>query len=575
MKAVILGVALLIDLLQATISAGLFALSSAPGTIVGAAGGCYIGASIAGKIGCFFLGGLAGFVGSFANPFLAPFTIPLGIAAGFAINVCLSATLGSGLIFLLATNGMWYPDLIFGGGIVELIPGLDDLPGWTVMAGLCILRKKAKEKPGSVLAVAGGAAGVIAAVAEGNAAGVVQSGAQALQGVKQFNQARAREGDMYTQENQEAQGEYQRRNIARELKNIDGIRAKAPVGAAGAAALALVLFFGVQSVHAQSVSSLSSGQVAPVQYVVASETPGPNEVVGIQAQGVGNFLGNSTLTWKENGTTVEQGVGKSTFTFTTGAIGQAIDIHLEIDSSEEGTIMHDFVFNPSLVDLVWEAGTYTPPLYLGKPLYSAGAPLRVVAFPVVMQSGALVPASRLSFQWQENGTPVPAQSGLGADSLDWSGNELQNGEEASVDVYLGQTKVAHGDISVPVNQPQVVLYYHDPLRGELMDDALPAAITLKQNQFTIQAEPYYFAQSSVQNGGLAWSWQLNGQDTTGPQSGQGILTLRQSGTGAGAAQVSVSAQDTNTASFIAQASAALQIIFGGSANSTSTSLFGI
>lgn len=138
-------IALFIDGLQACISLGLFFIASTAGTTGGAAAGCIAGSQLAGTIGCWLGGALLGVFGTLGNAFAAPVLIPIGIALGFAINMCLSATLGSGLIFLMWLNGIFYPRYALGGGMTELVPGFDNLPAWTLMVILSLSRKKAEE----------------------------------------------------------------------------------------------------------------------------------------------------------------------------------------------------------------------------------------------------------------------------------------------------------------------------------------------------------------------------------------------------------------------------------------------
>jgi hypothetical protein len=323
--------------------------------------------------------------------------------------------------------------------------------------------------------------------------------------------------------------------------------------------------------HAQSMGATS----APVQYIIAPETPGPDAPVYIEVQGVGNFLGNATVTWQENGQVMASGVGLSTFSFTTGGIGTATDIHLIINSDTEGTITHDFVFAPSVVNLVWEAATSVPPMYLGKALYSAGSTLRVIAFPIVAQGTALVAASKLSYQWTYEGNLDTTDSGLGKNSLTFQGDEIQSSESVSVDVYLGANKVASGDITIPAVNPQVILYDNDPLQGEILDQALVGAFNLNQDEVDLKAEPYYFANESFENGDLSYDWTLNNQETSGPDSSEGLLTLRQTGSGAGAAQIGVSVQNTDNNKLIQSASTALTLSFGQASGSAISSFFGL
>lgn len=310
----------------------------------------------------------------------------------------------------------------------------------------------------------------------------------------------------------------------------------------------------------------------PVQYIVAPETPGPGEPVIIEVSGVGTFLGDAQIIWKQDGKIVRQGVGESSFSFTTGALGSTVKIHLEIDSATHGVITHTFVFAPSLVNLVWEADTSVPPLFVGKPLYSAGSRVRVVALPIVPSGNTSVSPNNLSFQWSRNGEPAPAQSGLGKSIFTFDGDQLQTAENISVDVFWQGNKAGRGEISIPAAPAQVVLYVRDPLRGLLLDQAVQTSLGLGTKEVTVQAVPYFFSTQSIANSALTFAWTLNGADTTGPNAAQGILTLRQTGQGVGQATLGISAQNNDNAKFVQQASAAIQILFG---QNTSGSLFGL
>ena len=308
----------------------------------------------------------------------------------------------------------------------------------------------------------------------------------------------------------------------------------------------------------------------PVQYTVAPETPGPGQTVTISVEGVGSFLGDASITWWQNGKVALSGAGASDFSFTAGALGVQTRVQVQIVSSQ-GTFTHDFVFLPSLVNLVWEADTSAPPLYRGKSLYSAGSNLKVVAFPIVFVNGSRVAPGSLSMQWSRNDELVPNQSGLGRTVFSFTGDQLQPQESVAVDVYYGASKLAQGEITIPVSQPSVLLYNKDPLRGVLFDTALPSAISLSSKELTIQAAPYFFANSSLKSGALVYSWTLNGEAASGPESAKGRLTLRQAGRGQGAATVGVTLQNNDSDKLVQAAQAALQIVFG----QAQSSLFGL
>ncbi len=327
------------------------------------------------------------------------------------------------------------------------------------------------------------------------------------------------------------------------------------------------LFAGAPVVYAQL-----SAVPDPVQYLIAPETPAPGQQVTITAQGVGGFLGSATVTWIKDGKVALTGVGQSNFAFTAGALGTPINIQVRIVSTSNGTITHDFVFLPSIVNLIWEADTSAPPLYRGKSLYSAGSTVKVVAFPTVVVKGTRIASNALTLQWSLQDTPMPNVSGLGRTSFSFVGDQLQAQEAVEVDVYYGASKVAHGAVNIPTSQPLVLFYDRDPLRGTIFDSAMPSAVSLSSKEITLQAVPYFFANSSLKNRSVSYDWTLNGEAATGPDSAKGILTLRQAGAGQGAAQVGVTLQNTESDKFVQTADAILQLVFGQSSGST---LFGL
>jgi len=310
----------------------------------------------------------------------------------------------------------------------------------------------------------------------------------------------------------------------------------------------------------------------PVQYIVAPEAPQPGQKVTIAAQGVGGFLGGATITWTKDGKVALSGLGETTFSFTAGALGTQTRVQVRIVSSSQGTITHDFTFLPSLVNLIWEADTSVPPLYRGKSLYTAGSSIKVVAFPTIVVKGVRVPSGSLTMQWFVQDTPAPEQSGLGRTSISFAGDQLQAQETVAVDVYYGANKVARGEITIPTSQPLVLLYVKDPLRGVVYDTVLPTSIALNAKEFTVQAVPYFFSNSSLKNRSVTYGWTLNDDEAVGPNSAKGILTLRQAGVGQGAAQLAVTLQNTESDKFVQTANAVLQLVFGQSSGS---SLFGL
>ena len=313
---------------------------------------------------------------------------------------------------------------------------------------------------------------------------------------------------------------------------------------------------------------------SPLQFSVSPEVPGPGDTVLIEISGVGTFLGDANITWQQDGKTVKSGLGESSFTFKAGPLGSQTTIKATINSSSQGISTKSFTFRPSSVYLVWEADTSIPPWFKGKALYSAGSSFTVTALPQVVSGGRSISANNFSYRWSQNGTPIPQISGTGKNVAKLQGSWLSSSETVDVDIYSGDTAVAHGEITLPAVKPGILFYVSDPLRGTLFDTALQNSISLSGSEFTLDAEPYYFSNSSLASGAAPYAWTLNGNEVTGLQSAYGLLTLRQIGSGAGQALVDVSVQNTDSDKYVQSAETALRVLFGGATAGAST-LFGL
>ncbi len=148
--AALIMLALFVDGIQAAVSASLALVAAFPGTVGGAAAGCAAASATLGSWACGVGGVIFGLLGTTLDA-AAVVTEPIGLMMGFAISICLSMTLGAGLIMFLILNGMYYPKIMLPGGVAELIPGFDLIPSWTAMTILCVLQKVKEEKAGSVV----------------------------------------------------------------------------------------------------------------------------------------------------------------------------------------------------------------------------------------------------------------------------------------------------------------------------------------------------------------------------------------------------------------------------------------
>ncbi|MCX6819921.1 MAG: hypothetical protein NT019_01370 [Candidatus Adlerbacteria bacterium] len=214
--AALIAFALLIDGAQAFMAFAFFLFGAFPGTFAGGAAGCALGAAIADRVGC-FIGGAAGALVATPADALAVYTIPIGVGLGIAVNLCIDVTLGLLLVALLRLCGMFYGRYAGFGAIMELVPGLNNAPGWTLMTVMSVVRKKAEQRK-----LEGGAQGAFTKIlAPGTVFGATALG---IVGINQATAQMARDKGASTQVQQNAASDRQGSAVSAELKNIDGIR---------------------------------------------------------------------------------------------------------------------------------------------------------------------------------------------------------------------------------------------------------------------------------------------------------------------------------------------------------------
>lgn len=114
-------------------------------------------------------------------PIIGQVASPIGIILGGVIDFCLSVSFGSVIAAALLYADLFYPQYLFSGWGLELLPGLDLLPGWTATVIFCLLRKKSEE--GGVLAGAAGALVAAGSFTRGKAASGVLGSLQAARSV--------------------------------------------------------------------------------------------------------------------------------------------------------------------------------------------------------------------------------------------------------------------------------------------------------------------------------------------------------------------------------------------------------
>jgi hypothetical protein len=296
---------------------------------------------------------------------------------------------------------------------------------------------------------------------------------------------------------------------------------------------------------------------------VSPTTPAPGARTTVTLTSTSFDLGSSQIAWTLDGNASAAGPGERSFTFTMGPAGRSTVIGITVTPRQGARITRTLTFRPASVTLLWEADTYTPPLYKGRALYSAGAGIRILAIPSVLtSSGASVPSSELIFKWQIGEQAYADRSGLGRDTLLITGSQLREEELVGVTVLRRDgSEAAAAAIRIPATAPLARLYRADELRGVRYERALAGEEPLTTTETTIVAEPYFLSGNARMQPGFTYAWSLNGKEVEPQGEDRTVITLRQQG-GEGRATLEFSVESNAYSKLLQSAGAALIFVLG-------------
>ncbi len=270
--------------------------------------------------------------------------------------------------------------------------------------------------------------------------------------------------------------------------------------------------------------------------------PGPNEIIRVTAESYLSDLNKATISWSVNGKILDSGIGKTSFSFKNGVSGETTRLRISIVTNTGENITKELTFNPVGVTIIWEADTYTPPFYKGKPLLTAQARVRVVAIPDMANSKNSLDSSKLVFVWEKDGSAVQESSGYGKNSFSFTGPKPYGETNVRVKVSsLNDSINSEIRISLPLSRPVILFYENSPLLGTSYNRPLDTSLTLTKKELTVTAEPYFFSNESEGGQRINYSWSLNGDrvSTTGR-----TITLRNEDGSTGASLLALSMRNT-------------------------------
>ncbi len=254
------------------------------------------------------------------------------------------------------------------------------------------------------------------------------------------------------------------------------------------------------------------------------EYPGPNETIETTIVAYLTDLNRAKIVWMVNGRVVENTIGKKTFSFQNGNSGKKTKLAVEITPIDGERIYREFFFTPMGTTILWEADTYTPPFYKGKPLLTPQARVRVIAVPDTVNTQGSISAGNLVYQWEKDGSISGDMSGYGKNSFSFMGPNPYGKTGVSVSVSsLDNTLRSKKNIDLPLTQPFILFYEDHPLLGKWFNRSLGSNLSLTKKEFSVTAEPYFFSNERGDVPTLSYNWSLNDKNVN--NSGH-TITLR-------------------------------------------------
>lgn len=258
------------------------------------------------------------------------------------------------------------------------------------------------------------------------------------------------------------------------------------------------------------------------------KNPGPNETIRITVESYITDLNKSTMSWSINGKLIEQGIGKTTFSFKNGASGETTRLAISILSNIGERITKNLSWTPVGVTLMWEADTYTPPFYKGKALMTPQARMRAIAIPDNTGTQNSLSAGNLVYVWKKEGEAISEASGYGKNSFTFLGPKPYDDAGVSVQVSsVNDTVKSEVRLNeIPLSNPFILFYENHPLLGSWYNRSLSNELTLSKKELSISAEPYFFSNETSEVSSLIYDWSLNNKTVANPGR---TVTLRNEG----------------------------------------------
>lgn len=240
------------------------------------------------------------------------------------------------------------------------------------------------------------------------------------------------------------------------------------------------------------------------------KNPGPREHIEVTVRSISADLSQNTITWFVKKKKITSGIGVTSVDVQVGEVGVATAIDVVVEGKNTTQIGH-IAITPSIVDILIDSSSYTPPFYFGRALPSSGARVRLQAIPYLIDAnGHTLPTNTLVYTWKRNGTVLGSLSGVGKNILTLNPPHLDTQYTISVDVSsIDRRTTGTGNTTVSLTDPSVEMYVDNPRLGILFSSALGSQAFIGDVESTLHIVPYFVGVPSPEDRSLEYVWKVN------------------------------------------------------------------